>query len=271
MDDANVAAQEFWDSKAEQRAKQVKGGAMSPLNRLYEESCWREIEPLLPRKGSARVLEAGCGTGRWIFHLAPQGHRVTLTDFSPEMVRVAEREVRERGMAESMDGCHVQDICDMAELADGAYDMVLALGEPLGLCTDAGRALAEMHRVVKPGGYVLCDVANRFRQALDLAKANQWQHAAEVVKTSRRASASGFIHHSFTPDDLRTLYESNGFEVTALVASCPFLSFPPDPEQMQALQDPQVFQTTQDLFTRNTRTPEMLAVSSRLLIAGKRV
>lgn len=263
-------AREFWDGKAESRAEQTRGGAFSPLNRLYEESCWRVIEPLLP-EGGARVLEAGCGTGRWVFRLAPLGHRVTLTDFSPEMVRVAEREVRDRGMADAVDGYHVLDICDMHALADATFDLVLALGEPLGLCADAGKALAEMRRVTKPGGHVVCDVANRFRQALDLAKANHWSLAAEVVERGERQSAQGFTHHSFTPDSLRALYESNALQVTTLTASCPFLSFPPDKAQLEALQDAQTYATAQTLFTTQAHTPEMLAVSSRLLIAGKSV
>ncbi|WP_461209576.1 class I SAM-dependent methyltransferase [Desulfocurvus sp. DL9XJH121] len=269
-DEARRALRNFWDSKALDRVEQMRGKGFSPMNALYEEACWRFIEPLLPASG-ARVLEAGCGTGRWVFRLAEAGHRTTLTDFSPEMVRVAREQVRERGVADSVDACLVMDICDMGELPDAHFDLVLALGEPLGLCGDAGRALNEMRRVTRPGGFVACDVANRFRRALDLAQKGDWPRSKEMADTGRASFKAGFPLRAFTPDEIRSLYESNGLTVTTLAATCPFLSFPPDQNQLRALyQDPEAFTIAQSLFHDHAETPEMLAVSTRLLVVGEK-
>lgn len=267
---SDQSQRDFWDGRAESRARQMRSRGFSPLNDLYEEGCWRFIEPLLPEAG-ARVLEAGCGTGRWVFRLAALGHQVTLTDFSPEMVRVAREQVRERGVEASVDDCLVMDICDMRALPDESFDLVLTLGEPLGLCSDPGRALDEMRRVTRPGGHVVCDAANRFRMALDLARDDHWDQAAQVVETGMRTSRGGFDHRSFSPDELRSLFETHGLKVQTLAASCPFLSFPPDKDRLNYLiEHPEAYAVAQSLFHSQAQTPEMLAVSSRLLAVGKR-
>src|SRR3972149_4781459 len=49
------------------------------------------IEPLfqkyLPRAG--RILEAGCGTGRWVFYLRSRGYDVCGVDLAPSALELA--------------------------------------------------------------------------------------------------------------------------------------------------------------------------------------
>ncbi|MCG8551848.1 MAG: class I SAM-dependent methyltransferase [Desulfobacterales bacterium] len=245
----------------------------SPKNRrnmmLYEEGCWRFIAPLLPAH-SIRILEAGCGTGRWVNRLAPLGHRMVLSDISPDMIRTAMAQIEKQGISKQVDGCHVLDICNMDQLPDESFDMALALGEPIGLCDDPHKGIGELARVVKPGGYVACDVANRYRNALDLARENNWQGAAEALKSGRIQTSTGFPRRCFSPNELCEFYDAYGLRVLHLAAVCPLLSFPPDDSQSAAMENDATYSAAMDIFHQFAQTPEMLGVSTRLLIVGQK-
>ena len=94
----------------------------------------------------ARVLDVACGTGRHAARLAALGHDVTGIDGSPAMLARARAAVPS---ARLVDG-------PMAPLpfADGEFDAALCC-LALSHCPDPGPPLAELGRVVRPGGPVL--------------------------------------------------------------------------------------------------------------------
>ena len=100
-----------------------------------------------------RVLDVAAGSGQPALAIAPRvqpGGTILGIDFSPEMVAVAERRARRAGASNvsfsTMDA-------ERLELPDASFDAVTcACG--LIFFPDAHRALAEMHRVLKPGGRV---------------------------------------------------------------------------------------------------------------------
>lgn len=99
---------------------------------------------------SARVLEVGCGPGTlWVENREriPPGWRLHLTDFSPGMVREATAALLQ---AEITAEVSVADACRLP-FADGSADLVLAHGM-LYHVADRPRALAELRRVLAPGG-----------------------------------------------------------------------------------------------------------------------
>jgi SAM-dependent methyltransferase len=107
---------------------------------------------LLNLSPSARVLETGCGTGRDSQYLATRSHMVCATDLSLDMLRVGRHRVA---------GCaaagHVRLlVADATALPfpDASFDAAYHFGG-LNLFPDIKRGLAEMTRVVKPGGKVV--------------------------------------------------------------------------------------------------------------------
>lgn len=80
---------EFWDQAATVYASGEGERRFGQFIALYEESCWRYIKTVLPEIEEGMILEAGCGTGRWVVQLASMGYRVVLSDLSPEMIRHA--------------------------------------------------------------------------------------------------------------------------------------------------------------------------------------
>jgi ubiquinone/menaquinone biosynthesis C-methylase UbiE len=97
------------------------------------------------------VLEIAAGTGETGFLLAEllgaDGGLIS-TDFSEAMVRAARRGASARGLDRVE--CRVMD-AQTIDLPEGAVDAVLSRFGPM-LVADPGRALAEAHRVLRPGG-----------------------------------------------------------------------------------------------------------------------
>jgi SAM-dependent methyltransferase len=99
------------------------------------------IEEVSPR----RVLEVGCGPGEAAERIAAElGAEVIALDISPRMVELA----RARGV-----DARVGDVQELP-FADASFDCALAAWM-LFHVPDLDRALAELHRVLVPGGHLV--------------------------------------------------------------------------------------------------------------------
>lgn len=93
-----------------------------------------------------KVLELGCGTGStWAGVRLPENCHVTLTDLSEGMLLAAQQNTTHLAADYA--------VCDAMELpyADASFDVVIA-NMMLYHVPDIPRALAEIRRVLKPGG-----------------------------------------------------------------------------------------------------------------------
>lgn len=100
-------------------------------------------------RAGMKVLELGCGTaGGWAAGSArlPEGVEVILSDFSPLMLQEARDTLRDETIF-SFEQIDAQNI----PCPDGAFDIVIA-NHMLYHVPDMERALAEIRRVLKPGG-----------------------------------------------------------------------------------------------------------------------
>jgi SAM-dependent methyltransferase len=110
----------------------------------------RVLEQAIARLGlptQARILDAGCGSGRNMVDLAHHGI-VTGVELSSTSVQLA----RERNSGEVLEG----SVMDMP-LDDHSFDLTVSLDVIEHLEDDVG-ALQELRRVTKPGGALLVTV-----------------------------------------------------------------------------------------------------------------
>lgn len=263
-------ALDYWNHKAQFFASGERRQKNRRMADLYENGCWRYIKPVLPVGEGATILEAGCGTGRWVYRLAPMGYTLELADFSDEMIRHAEVLVNRQGLGKSVTGYHVLDICDMAAIGDNAFDLVLALGMPLSLCSDPKQAVSELSRITKPGGHVVCDTMNRFRKALDLAKKNNMAQFFNALNKGKVVAESGLPQTCFSPEELESLFRHQGFTPCKTAAITPFLEHPPSTEQVDMLDDDQMFSQLDKAFQTVAEEPWVLGLTSRLLVVAQK-
>lgn len=105
-----------------------------------------------------RLLELGCGPGIMTPELVAMGFEAHGVDVSSEMIRRARQRMRGHPL-EARCSFSVGDI-EQLTLRDASYDAVLCMGV-LEYLPRYTRALAEVSRVLKPGGIAVLAVPNR--------------------------------------------------------------------------------------------------------------
>ncbi|MDT0611044.1 class I SAM-dependent methyltransferase [Streptomyces lancefieldiae] len=98
-----------------------------------------------------RVLDAGCGSGPLSAALRDRGALVTGIDASAGMLALARRRLGDDA------DLHVVDLGDRLPFADRAFDDVVA-SLVLHYLEDWGPTLAEIRRVLRPGGRLIASV-----------------------------------------------------------------------------------------------------------------
>jgi SAM-dependent methyltransferase len=119
------------------------------------------LREVLAPPGSARprALDAGCGTGFQTAILADLGYEVHGADLSGGLLAVARRRVPAARLTRA-------DV-EALPYADASFDAVTCCGSTLSFVAAPGRAIAEMARVLRPGGRLLLDCEHKW--SLDLA------------------------------------------------------------------------------------------------------
>lgn len=125
---------------------------------------WRRRVGLLtdPLREGMRVLEIGCGTGFFTREIAKKRVHLTAIDISPDLIRIARRELR-------ADSCaFVIDSVNRMSFRDAVFDAVI--GSSVLHHLDVTPALNEIHRVLKPGGRVAFTEPNMLNPQIALQK-----------------------------------------------------------------------------------------------------
>lgn len=121
--------------------------------RADEHALRQQLTDLLRLPSGATVLETGCGTGRDTVHLAAKAGMLYATDLSPDMIEVACGRLVASGLAPERYRLMTADATALP-FDDGFFDAAYHFGG-INLFPDVRKGIAEMARVVKPGGRVV--------------------------------------------------------------------------------------------------------------------
>ena len=99
-----------------------------------------------------RALVDGCGTGMYVRALQPHFGQVHGMDIEPEHLRLAVESVPGAGLGLA--------VCEALPYADASFDLILS-HEVLEHVQDDAQAVAEIVRVLRPGGRAVIFVPNR--------------------------------------------------------------------------------------------------------------
>jgi SAM-dependent methyltransferase len=155
-------------------------------------------------KGNApgkEVLDYACGSGPMALRFAEAGASFVVgIDISEVSVRSAERAAL--GLPNIR---FLQRDCEATGLPDNAFDLILCSGMLHHL--DLNRAFPELHRILKPGGRILCGEALNYNPAIKL-----YRRRTPALRTAWEAK------HILSMKDIR--YARNWFTVEDMRFFC---------------------------------------------------
>ena len=130
MDDSKFIAA-FFDKRArsfDAYYSRKKAFFWKILDRIFRDSIRRRFEETLKefrKEPYQKILDAGCGSGRYAVALAGAGARIVGIDFSPQMIKLAEHLAREKNL---QDRCRfvLGDFKDVPLIEQ--FDMTIAIG-----------------------------------------------------------------------------------------------------------------------------------------------
>lgn len=143
---------ESWQGRLYDDSSDPFNRAMVRRKQYSMEMLKQNIKPL-----SGRALDVGCGCGEYIADLSALGFESYGVDLSREMLRVCQKrcQLDDRTFHERFRQGDIEQI----PFDQGEFDLVVCVGV-LGYLLEDTKALREVHRVLKIGGYFLVSVQN---------------------------------------------------------------------------------------------------------------
>ncbi|MFC9507675.1 class I SAM-dependent methyltransferase [Streptomyces sp. NPDC057002] len=220
----------------------------------------------------ARILDIGGGPGAHARWLVKDGYGIHLIDPIPRHVEQAE-----------LTGATVE-LGDARRLTaeDASYDVVLLLGPLYHLLERADRdqALAEAHRVLKPGGLLAAAGINRYSSLFEhaafahLHKQPLRQSIAGILATQihdgKKAFTAAYFHSGEQLRDEVAAAGFDGAEVYGIEGPAWSMLAAAERNTGQSFGDTALFESALTAARMAEPYPELLAASSHLLAIGRR-
>jgi len=139
--DAIARSRQLWDRMAPRYDRAMR--------RLEPLAFGRDARPSVCAEAAGDVLDVAIGTGLNLPHY-PSGVRLTGIDLSPVMLAAAGKRAADLGLTAQLREAEAEHL----PFADASFDTVVCT---LSLCSvvDDRAAIAEMYRVLRPGGQLL--------------------------------------------------------------------------------------------------------------------
>ena len=180
---------------------------------------WREMERAAMERVRGRVLDIGCGAGRFMLHLKDKGHDVVGFDNAPAAIEACRR----RGL----DDVHVLAVEDL-DGRFGTFDTVLLLGGNLGLLGNAEKGkdlLRRLYAITSPEGRLIGASRDR-RETTDADMQDYVNRNLMLGRVSgqsririryRKYATPFFDFFRIAPEELEALLEGAGWRMNEVL------------------------------------------------------
>jgi len=141
-DEMSKSKADFWSKASQRYDKAVEGALGGNIRPLINEKLRHEGH-------LGKVVEFGCGTGYFTKTLARQAENVVATDFSEDMVHIAQTRL------EGLDNVEFKnENWQETSFADETFDAIFS-GLVMPFVDDKVKVLKESYRILKPAGRVI--------------------------------------------------------------------------------------------------------------------
>jgi len=179
---------------------------------------WLDVDRQAAVHARGRILDLGCGAGRFLLHFMARGHTTLGVDESPGALEVCRR----RGAGPVWEGSVTQVTAKL-----GRFQTILMMGNNLGLLGNRRRARWLLRRfagVTGPGGRILFTVVNPYATenpyhlAYHERNRTRGRMPGQLRLRVRYANHKGdwFDYLFVSPDELRELAEGTGWHLVEL-------------------------------------------------------
>lgn len=141
------------------------------------------VTALISDAPRGHMLDLGCGTGHWTEFFLHQGFTVTGIDHSAAMLEVAR--------SKAIDAEFIQANAEDLPLADESQSFIASI-TMLEFVNNPGKIIREMHRVLRPNGYLLIGGLN----------------ADSVLGKNKEKDDVFKYANMYTPDSLKMAFQS---------------------------------------------------------------
>ena len=242
-----------------------------PFWEFHDQLTWRMIKPYLPRDATAACCDLGCGTGKWGLKLLKSGWPTTFVDSAGAMIEQVRSKLESMGPKKNKATLIVADIVQMPEVPSDAFELVLAMGDPLSICSDPGAACREFARICKPGGIVIATADNKLAALDHYVERGNLDALEEFLKHGKTNWLTAdererFELTTFTPASLSAMFRKFGFEVVSVLGK----TIVPVRQNKRLLEHPDAIERLLKIEADLSRDPAAAGRAGHLQIAGRR-
>ncbi|MEV6986606.1 class I SAM-dependent methyltransferase [Sphaerisporangium sp. NPDC051017] len=214
-----LASRRWWDSAADEYQAE-HGEFLRDAGFVWCPEGLDEADArLLGDVRGRRVLEIGCGAGQCGRWLAGQGAEVAAFDVSRRQLQHSRRIDEEFGVRLPV----VQADAGRIPFAGASFDLACSAYGALPFVADAGAVLAEVRRVLRPGGLLVFSVSHPIRWAFPddpgprgLTADRSYFDRTPYVERDAHGEAS-YVEHHRTLGDWVSAITGAGLVLTSLV------------------------------------------------------
>ena len=179
---------------------------------MGSEMCIRDrLRRKWKKEGMKRILDLGCGTGRHLVYLAKKGFEAYGIDIAEEGIKIARKWLEKENLRADL---KVGDIYKTLPYKDGFFDAVICIRTlNHGKIEWIRKAIKEMHRILKPNGYVFVAVhKHKGKKHIPKEKLYEIKWIAPRTYVMLNGPEKGIPHYRFNKKILIKELKQAGFK-----------------------------------------------------------